>query len=699
MHLYVNGLYWGLYNPCERPDASFCSSYYGGQEGDWDSLHDAIPGTGDTVAWGQTLSLCRAAATSNDAYQRLQGRNPDGTPNPAYPVLLNVTNYIDYLIVNLWGGNWDWPWKNWYAARDRTADSTGFMFFCWDYENTMGNNRDRSPLDKNALNNSFSSAGEPHQNLKQNPEYRMLFADRVHRFMFNESVLTPTPLISRYEGLAAIVEKAIIAESARWGDQSHVQPLTQQDWLNERNWILTTYLPQRTGIVLSQFRSAGLYPNVDAPVFFVNGGYKHGGHVASTDSLSMQAGAGTVFYTLDGSDPRAVSQNGAGVIVAENATKRVLVPTGPISDAWRGGQPFDDAAWTVSPGGPGGVGFERSTGYEQFISFDTVGQMYNKQSSCYIRIPFTLDRDLGASDTVQLRARYDDGFVAYINGIEIARANLTGEPAWNSGASPQNPDVDAVILAEINAPNAKNAMKRGQNILAIQAMNAGASSSDFLFSVTLSATWSDPGGGSTPAGGARYSGPIKLSHSARVKARTLSGTIWSALNEAVFAVGPVAQSLRISEIMYHPADTGNPDDPNTEFIELTNIGSETIDLSLVEFTNGVSFIFPSYELAPSGYCLVVKDAAAFTARYGSGLPIVSQYTGSLSNAGERLELLDAVGTVIHSFRFQDDWFDTTDGMGFSLTVKDPRANPNTLDSKSAWRPSTTEGGSPGSANL
>lgn len=80
----------------------------------------------------------------------LQGNNADGTRNPGYPVLLDVTNYIDYLIVNLWGGNWDWPWKNWWAGRDRSPESTGFKFYTWDYENTTGNNLDRSPLNKNA---------------------------------------------------------------------------------------------------------------------------------------------------------------------------------------------------------------------------------------------------------------------------------------------------------------------------------------------------------------------------------------------------------------------------------------------------------------------------------------------------------------------------------------------------------------------
>jgi hypothetical protein len=164
----------------------------------------------------------------------------------------------------------------------------------------------------------------------------------------------------------------------------------------------------------------------------------------------------------------------------------------------------------------------------------------------------------------------------------------------------------------------------------------------------------------------------------------------------VFAVGPVAQSLRISEIMYHPLDTGKPGDPNTEYIELTNIGAETINLNLVRFTNGVDFTFPSYPLAPGGYCLVVKDAAAFNARYGAGLPVAGQYVGSLNNAGETLELVDAAGTVIHDFRYEDNWFDITDGLGFSLAVRDPKtADPNVMGQEGLWRPSSQLGGTPG----
>ncbi|MGB2806170.1 MAG: CotH kinase family protein, partial [Sedimentisphaerales bacterium] len=84
--------------------------------------------------------------------------------------------------------------------------------------------------------------------------------------------------------------------------------------------------------------------------------------------------------------------------------------------------------------------------------------------------------------------------------------------------------------------------------------------------------------------GTQYSGQIALNKSTQVKARVRDGITWSALNEAIFAVGPLVESLRITEIMYHPQDTGDANDPNKEFIELKNIGLDTLNLNLARFT-------------------------------------------------------------------------------------------------------------------
>jgi hypothetical protein len=81
------------------------------------------------------------------------------------------------------------------------------------------------------------------------------------------------------------------------------------------------------------------------------------------------------------------------------------------------------------------------------------------------------------------------------------------------------------------------------------------------------------------------------------------------------------------------------------------------------------------------------------------LPVAGVYAGSLNNAGERVELRDAAGQIIHSFQYKDSWYASTDGLGYSLTVKDPvTTDPNTLGQKAVWRPSAKPGGSPGAAD-
>jgi hypothetical protein len=142
---------------------------------------------------------------------------------------------------------------------------------------------------------------------------------------------------------------------------------------------------------------------------------------------------------------------------------------------------------------------------------------------------------------------------------------------------------------------------------------------------------------------------------------------------------------------------GDPSDPDTEFIELKSIASQSINLNLVSFDKGIDFTFPDIELPAGVYILVVKDIAAFEARYGQGLNIAGQYSGSLDNGGERIRLLDAAGQVIHDFRYEDDWYKSTDGSGYSLVVIDPvNSIYRDLSDADAWRASSGLGGSPGS---
>jgi len=710
-HLYIDGQYWGLFQTQERSEASYAEAYFGPAKEDYDVVksragnggYDIEATDGALDAWRRLWDASNTGFNNDATYYRVQGLNPDGTPNSAYEKLLDVDNLIDYMLCTYYVGDPDGPvsaWalvcNNFYGIYNRVHPD-GFKFFRHDAEHSLWDlNESRlfaaSTL---AVGRTFNNSNPLwlHTHLILHPEYRMRFADRVYKYFFNGGGLTPQPCIDRFMARAQQIDMAIIGESARWGDSKVSKPRTRDDdWLPDINNMVKNYFPQRTTVVLNQFKTQGWYPSVDPPALT-----PRGGHVTAGSAVQMQA-ASDIYYTLDGADPRLPEKAGGAtpagqVLVAENAAKRVLVPTGEIADAWKGGGAFDDSSWKSVTGSPGGVGYERSSGYESLITLNVDTDMRNN-NSCYIRIPFTLTSDPSKFTLLTLKMRYDDGFIAYLNGTEVQRVGFTGTPVWNSASevSTEAGDPESFSIGDHI-----NLLRQGQNILAIHGLNVNTSSSDFLITASLEAGQETP----TQAGGiastaVKYASPVTLTKSTRIMARTRSGNVWSALNEAVFAVGPVVESLRISEIMYHPADTGNPDDPNTEFIELTNIGSAKINLNLVKFTNGVDFTFPSFDLAPNAYCLVVKDTAAFTAKYGSGLPVVGEYAGSLNNAGERIELLNAAGAVIQDFHYEDNWFDITDGLGFSLTAQSPKTtDPNSYGSKGAWRPSAHAGGSPG----
>jgi hypothetical protein len=223
-------------------------------------------------------------------------------------------------------------------------------------------------------------------------------------------------------------------------------------------------------------------------------------------------------------------------LVAEDAAKRALVPTQDIDDSWTGGAPFNDFYWTLVTGVPGGVGYEYSGGYEPLISLDVEDQMYGQNATCYLRIPFHLAVDPGRFDHLTLRIRYDDDFVAYLNGVEIQRAMFKGTPAWDSAASGTHEADDAELFA---VSGSLHLLRRGDNILAIHGLNSARNSSDFIILASLEAVESTAAQSSgISATAIQYVGPVIVDRTMQVKARVLSGGNWSALNEAVFTVEP-----------------------------------------------------------------------------------------------------------------------------------------------------------------
>ena len=310
VHLFINGLYWGLYNPSERMDSDFAESYLYGDEQDYDVIKDYSEAVdGEITAWNTLIAMANAGLTGNDAYQLIRGNNPDGTPNPEIGAMVDVVSLADYMILNFYGGNWDWDHHNWVAIRNRVSPGKGFRFFSWDAEHMV------EGLNANILSeNNDKCPSRVFQQLRQNDDFRRLFADRVQKFCFNNGVLTPSSAAGRWAVRGDQIDRAVIAESARWGDYRRdvhqyqtagpFELYTREDhWLPQMNYMLNTYFPGRTNVFISQLRKANLFPSVDAPVLLVNNYSIMINNVNPGDILTMTAKAGNIWYTTDGSDP------------------------------------------------------------------------------------------------------------------------------------------------------------------------------------------------------------------------------------------------------------------------------------------------------------------------------------------------------------------------------------------------------------
>ena len=174
---------------------------------------------------------------------------------------------------------------------------------------------------------------------------------------------------------------------------------------------------------------------------------------------------------------------------------------------------------------------------------------------------------------------------------------------------------------------------------------------------------------------------VGKTYRARVRHKNSAGhwSHWSAPLEftAGAAVpGNLATSLVISEIMYNP-----PEGSNLEYIELRNISSSSpLVLDGLRFSEGITFSFPvGITLQPGGYTLVVRNRAAFEAKYGTSLPIAGEYlTSSLDNAGETVALSIGVSQVLRTVPYDDiaPWPTAADGSGASLVLIAPHTNPD-----------------------
>lgn len=675
MHLYLNGKYWGVFHLRERWHADHLTEYLGGpKEG-----YEAINGNWNVGGWAD--SVAPAYDGDGSAWERIKTLALTSSPQN-YDELspyLDMEHFIDYMIMWMYGNSEDE-----YRTVGPADVGSGFKWFLNDADGYLRPAGNRTGFASNTPGVFGRSAGDGPGSLFSllfkagNPEYRILLADRIHKHFFNNGAMTPARTIARLSERCDEMNSPFYAEAARWNYRSH------NSWTSEKNNALNNILPGRTASALSQYRSAGFYPATVAPVF-----NQHGGDVPSGFNLTLAEGSGTMYYTIDGSDPRLAGGglNPAALPFQSGGVSTTVIAAGSdwkyLDDGSNQGSnwqttTFDDTTWSS---GPAILGYGE-TGIVTPVSFGP--NPTQKHRTTYFRKTFPL---LNTADILEatIRVKRDDGAVVYLNGTEVGRTSMPSGPIDYLTFANTAPD-DGRDFQTLTVP--PTLFTEGANVIAVEVHQSSAGSSDLQFDLELTVT--------RPADG---SSPLNMTDNMLVRARSLDNGNWSALNEAFFNVTtslPVqASEVFPSEIHYNP--TG-PDD--SEFIELHNQSGHAINLRGCYFSDGIDFTFPDNRdvaLAPGERVLVVDSQFAIDATYGLDLPIVGVYRGNLNNGGETLTLMAPDGfTQLFSVTYDgaDPWPEEADGDGSSLVL----ANPTNLDSAASWRPSLAIGGTPGGSD-
>ena len=313
--LYVNGSFKGIYNPTERlREPMFQEHYHTDNQFDVRYIGDQVDG--DVVAWNamQTALNTLSANPTLANYNAVQNH-------------LDPVNIADYFLVCIYMNADDWPGNNWAAQRERSPEGR-YRMVAWDYEGAwgrFGKSVTNNTIESNLLN-SGSECGDIFKRLWQSPEWRLLFADRIQKHMFNGGVLDDRGANSHVKKL-----KDDLVAQATPLVQFVSNPGTPSSVAIDLSWYNTLIGDQnavdaRRGYLFDavttqgSFRDTLLWPSTEPPSYSQFGGVTPANYPLV---ISKTAGAGSIiYYTLDGSDPRL-----AGGAVSPTA----LVYSGPVN--------------------------------------------------------------------------------------------------------------------------------------------------------------------------------------------------------------------------------------------------------------------------------------------------------------------------------------------------------------------------------
>jgi len=324
VHVFVNLEYVGQYHLMERPDVNFFESYYGGEETDYEVYKSGL--------YWDDLNL--------NLWDNLKNRVNLSSAS----AMQNTNNYIDldqtafYLNTMSYASGFDWSdVHNCLGGTNKTPGQGGYKFIVWDMDFNFGNGGKWNPQGTSItyFDAPLDDDGPVPDNLVGNIEFKYKLADNVECTCYNNGLFTPNIVDSLYMHRINQVTTSLIAESARWGDydfyfaNGHVQDDlwdVNGEFTTELNRIRNNWIPQRTNSMLNYYETNGLKSDLQSVGF-----NKYGGKVDQNFALNLTNANSnsSIYYTLDGSDPRAFGGSISNTAILY--TGSIILPNGPVT--------------------------------------------------------------------------------------------------------------------------------------------------------------------------------------------------------------------------------------------------------------------------------------------------------------------------------------------------------------------------------
>jgi len=471
---YLNGEYWGIQNLREKIDGNFIESNYKIDKSDVDLLEtweNAIEGTSD--AW----------LNYKDSLQLLSPTDPN-----TFSFInkhIDVQEYINYLVTEIYACNTDWPGNNVKFWRQRSTNGK-FRWILWDLDFGFGLYTNQSYATHPTLNFATETNGPGWPNppastlhirlVLANPEFRNKFIASMATAM--GTTFNPTKVNQKITEFSQRIQSEVPYHKTRWWG-------TINDWNNEVQ-RLRDFASSRNIFMQSHVAS---FFNLGQPIKFSTSVSPAGSGKIDMNGINSDGMSNAPYYKGVPYRVKAVAKEGftfSGWTVTTNNNE--LVTIADLGSSWKyfdqgtlpaanwNSNAYNDTGWAQGNAQLGyGDADETTT-----VSFGPDGA--NKFITTYFRKTFSIADTAGLSN-ISASVLFDDAVAIYLNGTEVFRSNLpAGALAYSTLASGNVPDENAITPFTIN----KGILKPGVNTFAVEIHQSSGASSDISFDFSAS---------------------------------------------------------------------------------------------------------------------------------------------------------------------------------------------------------------------